>query len=333
MRGKVLSAVAIAAMLALVAGRASAEEVKIGTIKVAGAGALFLAEERGYFAAEGLTPKFVFFEAAQPIAVANVSGDVDFGATPPGGGFFALAGQGALKIIAGYIMDWPSFQANGAVVSLAAYDKGFRSFQDMGGKRVSTTQIGGAPHYAWALLAEHFGVDLKTVQVVALQSNPNQLTAVVGGQVDAAMMPSTVFTQALQDGKVKLLGFAGDIVPWQLGALFTSSKIAEKQDLVKRFLRAYVRGVQDYHDAFTNAAERREDQPSAPAVLDIISKYIGQPPELVRRAVPYVDRQARVDVGDVLHQIAWFKSQGMLKDAVDGNAIIDSRYVVPMPKR
>lgn len=324
----------LAASLALPVPRATAEEVRIGTIKVAGAGAMFLAEARGYFAAEGLTPRFVFFEAAQPIAVANVSGDIDFGATPPGGGFYALAGQGALKIIGGYIMDWPSFQANGAVVSLAAYDKGFRSFQDMGGKTVSTTQIGGAPHYAWALIAEHFGVDLKAVHVVALQSNPNQLTAVIGGQVDAAMMPSTVFTGALQGGKLKLLGFAGDIVPWQLGAVFTSSKIADgNPDQVKRFLRAYVRGVQDYHDAFTNKDERREDQPSAPAVLEIISKYIGQTPDQVRRAVPYIDRLIRVDVDDVMHQIAWFKSQGMLKDSVDGATIIDKRYVVPMPQR
>lgn len=324
----------LVALLVLWVPRVSAEEIRIGTIKVAGAGALFLAEERGYFAAEGLTPKFVFFESAQPIAVANVSGDIDYGATPPGGGFYALAGQGALRIIGGYIMDWPSFQANGAVVSLAAYDKGFRSFQDMGGKTVSTTQIGGAPHYAWALIAEHFGVDFKTVHVVALQSNPNQLTAVIGGQVDAAMMPSTIFTGALQDGKVKLLGFAGDIVPWQLGAVFTSSKIADgNPDQVRRFLRAYIRGVQDYHDAFTNKDERREDQPTAPAVLDFIAKYIGQTPDQVRRAVPYLDRQIRVDVGDVMHQIAWFKSQGMLKDNVDGDAIVDKRYVVPMPPR
>lgn len=324
----------LAALIALTACRAVAEDINIGTIKVAGAGALFLAEQRGYFAAEGLTPHFVYFEAAQPIALANVSGDVDFGATPPAAGFYALAGQGALKIIAGYIMDWPSFQANGAVVSLAAYAKGFHSFQDMSGKTVSTTQIGGAPHYAWALIAEHFGIDFKTVRVLALQSNPNQLTAVIGGQVDAAMMPATYFTQALQAGQVKLLGYAGDIVPWQLGAIFTSTKIADgRPDTVRRFLRAYGHGVQDYHDAFTNVDERRADQPTAPAVLDVIAKYIGQSPDQVRRAVPYLDRGARLDVGDVMHQIAWFKSQGMLKDSVDGNTIIDKRYVVPMLPR
>jgi hypothetical protein len=68
-------------------------------------------------------------------------------------------------------------------------------------------------------------------------------------------------------------------------------------------------------------------------VLEIISKYIGQTPDQVRRAVPYIDRLIRVDVDDVMHQIAWFKSQGMLKDSVDGATIIDKRYVVPMPQR
>ena len=323
----------IVAVLLGLATQAAAEDIKIGTIRVAGAGAMFIAQQRGYFTAEGLNPQFIFFEAAQPIAVANVSGDVDFGATPPAAGFYALAGQGALRIIAGYVMDWPSFQANGAIVSLAAYDKGFHSFQDMAGKTVSTTQIGGAPHYAWALIAEHFGIDFKTVHVTALQSNPNQLTAAIGGQVDAAMMPSTFFTQALQAGKVKLLGFAGDIVPWQLGAIFTSTKMAnEHADTVRRFLRAYKHGVQDYHDAFTGPDERRHDMPTAPEVSALIAQFVGQTPEQIRAAVPYLDRSARVDVSDVMHQIAWFKSQGMLKDNIDGKEIVDMRYVVDLPK-
>jgi NitT/TauT family transport system substrate-binding protein len=323
-----------AAALCVWAAQASAEDIKIGTIKVAGAGPLYLAQERGYFAAEGLNPHFVFFESSVPIAVANVSGDIDVGVTPPGAGFFALAGQGALRIIAGYIMDWPTFQANGAVVSNAAYEKGFHSFKDMAGKTLSTTQMGGAPHYAWALIAEHFGIDFSTVHMVALQSNPNQLTAAIGNQVDAAMMPSTFFTPALQADKVKLIGFAGDIVPWQLGAVFTSTKLAnEHGDTVKKFLRAYIKGVHDYHDAFTGPGEKRMDMATAPEVLAIISKYVGQTPEQLKLAMPFLDRDARVDVKDVLHQIAWFKSQKMLKDDVNGDEIIDKRYVVPLPGR
>lgn len=325
----------LVALVLLASGAiAAAETIKIGTIKVAGAGPLYIAEERGYFADEGLTAELVYFDAAQPIAVANVSGAVDIGVTPPTAATYALAGQGALRIVAGYIMDAPSFQANGAVVSNAAYAAGFRSFKDMAGKKVSTTQIGAAPHYAWALMAEHFGVDFKTVQVVALQSNPNQITAVIGGQVDAAMMPSTFFTPALEAGKVKLLGFVGDIAPWQLGAVFTSARLANDQpDTVKRFLRAYIRGVHDYHDAFTGPDERRKDMPTAPKVLAVLSKYVGQSPEQLSRAVPYIDREGRLDFKDVLHQIAWYKSQGMLKPEIDADSIIDKRYAVPLPGR
>ncbi len=311
---------------------ARAEAIKVGTIKSAGAGPLFIAQERGYFTAEGLTVDLVYFDASQPIAVANVSGAVDIGATPPTAAFYALASQGVLRIISGYVMDAPTFQANGAVVSNAAYEAGFHSFKDMGRHKVSTTQFGAAPHYAWGLMAEHFGVDLKTVQVVALQSNANQVSAVVGGQVDAAMTPSTFLTPPLEAGQVKLLGFVGDIVPWQLGATFTSAKIAnERGDMLKRFIRAFIRGIHDYHDAFTGAGEKRQDMATAPEILAIMSKYVGQSPEQLSRAIPYFDREARLDFKDILHQIAWYKSQGMLKDSVSGEDIIDKRYAVPLP--
>jgi len=316
------------------AAPAAAENIKVGTIKSAGAGPLFLAQERGYFAAEGLTVELVYFDASQPIAVANVSGDVDIGATPPTAAFYALASQGVLRIISGYVMDAPTFQANGAVASNAAYAAGFHSFKDLAGRKVSTTQFGAAPHYAWGLMAEHFGVDFKTVQVVALQSNANQVSAVVGGQVDAAMTPSTFLTPPLEAGTVKLLGFVGDIAPWQLGATFTSAKTAnERGDVLKRFLRAFVKGIHDYHDAFTGPDEKRQDMPTAPEVLAIMSKYVGQSPEQLKRAIPYFDREARLDFKDILHQIAWYKSQGMLKDSVSGDEIIDKRYAVPLPGR
>jgi NitT/TauT family transport system substrate-binding protein len=68
-------------------------------------------------------------------------------------------------------------------------------------------------------------------------------------------------------------------------------------------------------------------------VLAILSKYVGQSPEQLKRAVPYIDREGRLDVKDIRHQIAWYKSQGMLKDTVNADEIIDKRYVVPLPER
>src|SRR6185437_13585316 len=76
----------------------AAETIKIGMQKPVG-GPLYIANDKGYYAAEGLTPDYVFFEAGEPIAVAVASGAVDFGVAGLTGGFYSLAGQGALKII------------------------------------------------------------------------------------------------------------------------------------------------------------------------------------------------------------------------------------------
>ena len=67
--------------------------------------------------------------------------------------------------------------------------------------------------------------------------------------------------------------------------------------------------------------------------MAIVSKYTGQPSEEIISAIPYVDAEARLDVKDVLQQIAWYKSQGMVKGDVNGAEIIDTRYVVPLPER
>src|SRR5208283_4202631 len=77
---------------------AFAEHLKIGVLRLGQAGPVFIAQEKGYFAAEGLDTEIVLFDAAQPIAVAVASGDLAFGATALTAGLYGLGGQGALRI-------------------------------------------------------------------------------------------------------------------------------------------------------------------------------------------------------------------------------------------
>ncbi len=60
---------------------AGAEAIKIGAVKTGSSGVVFIAQERGYFAAEGVPAELVYFRSAQPIAVAAASGAIDFGVT------------------------------------------------------------------------------------------------------------------------------------------------------------------------------------------------------------------------------------------------------------
>ena len=205
-------------LAAIAAGGAAAEPITIGIQKLEGQGPVYIAQEKGYFRAEGLDAQIVYFSAAQPIAVGVVSGDLDFAVAGFGAGFYNLAGQGALRIIAAYVREAPSFQATAYVISNRAYAEGFTSLKDFAGKSVAVMQVGSSQHYALGRLAEKYGFDLKSVRVVAVQSGANEATAVVGGQVDAAVVPETYVKAALAQGEAKLLGWVGDETPWQLGA-------------------------------------------------------------------------------------------------------------------
>ncbi len=326
---------AVAALCFCTAAAARAESIKIGVVKTGASGVVFIAQEKGSFAAEGVPAEIVYFESAQPIAVAAASGAIDFGVTAPTAALYSLGGQGSVRIIAGAVQEEPGFHGAAYLVSSSAYAAGLRSFKDFGGHSFGVSQVGSPPHYALGLLAEKFGFDIRSMRVVPLQSIPNIASAVAGGKIDATILTqSPALLPMVERGEVKRLGWVGDETPWQFNLAFTSTRTADgRADTVKRFLRAYRRAARLYHDAFTGADGSEREGPGAPELLAIMGKYLGQSLDQVRLGIGYLDADVRLDVPDVLHQIAWFKSEGMLKEDVDGNAVIDKRYVVAMPAR
>ncbi len=323
------------AALVLCAGApvpAVAEPIKIALLKQGGSGPLFVAAEKGYFAAEGVPAELVYFTSGQAVAVAVVSGDIDFGVVGISGGFYSLAGQGVLRIIAGAYREAPGFPLFAVIASNRAYEAGLKTYRDMPGHSAVVTAIGSAGHYTMALIAEKFGFDLASLRILPTQSTANSNTAVAGGQADTGVQLASSAVPMLHDGTVKLLGWAGDEVPWQTAVAFTATKTAnDRRDTVERFLRAYASGARAYHDAFIGPGEKRADGPTAPEVSAIIAQYNGLSAAQVEQAIAYVDPEARLDVKDIRHQIAWFKSQGMVKGEIDPDAVIDKRYVIPLP--
>jgi len=331
--GKTIFAVLASLFFLMFAASTSlAEEVKIGVLNTTSASPIFIALDRGYFESEGLQPKIVTFDSAQPIALAAVSGDVNFGVTGLTSAFFSLAGQGALKIVAGAYSEHRGFHYNAFVASKRAYETGLTSLKQLPGHSFSLSQVGSPPHYAIGAVADKLGFDLESLRLLPLQSIPNQVSAIVGGQADAGMLQASIVLPLLDRGDAKLLGWLSDEISWQVGVVFTSSKTADaKPDLVRRTLRAIAKGRRDYVDAFIGPDNSLKEGPTGPAVLALIAKHLNQPPDQVKLALIYMDADGRLDETDVLRQIAWYKSHGLLKPEVDGNAIIDSRYVVAMP--
>ena len=324
-----ITAFALALALGLAAPQAQAlDKINVSAIKAATFGGLFIAKERGYFANEGFDVTFVYFDASPPIAVATVSGDLDFGMAATAAGFFNLSDK--LRIIGGFAREAAGFQGMTFVASLKGWNNGVHSLKDLGGHTMSIGTVGSSPHYSLSLIEKKYGIDPASVRIQPLQAATNQATAVAGGSVDAAVTISTVLLPGVESGQTKLLGFMGDEVPWQLSSIFTTVKTADNVPYVERFLRAYKKGAHDYIAAFVGPDGKRADQPTARSVLEIISKYVDQPPERIQKAIAYVDPDARLDVKDLQNQVDWYVSQGMLKTRIDLNTVIDKRYVVPL---
>jgi NitT/TauT family transport system substrate-binding protein len=315
----------------LAAGAARAEAIKIGIGPVTAAGPLFIAEDKGYFAAEGLSAETVSLDAAQSVAQGVVAGDLDFGATAASAAAYNLAAKGGLRVIGGQSREVPSFRGSAFLASNHAYDGGLTSLKDMGHHAVGIVQAGGPIHYEVQLAADKYGLDIETMRLVALQSLPNMASALAGGQVDAGIEVNTIALRLADSGKAHILGWVGDETPWQNAILFVATKTADgRQKTVEAFLRAFRKGARDYYDAFTGPDGRRQDGPTAAAVLDIIAKHLAQPPAQLANGISFVDPGATLDVPDVMHQVAWFKSQKMLPPDADGAAMLDGRYVVPL---
>lgn len=309
-----------------------AESLVIGIAKLASAGPVFVAIDRGYFAEQGFEPVLKYFDAAQPIAVAAASGDIDVGATGLTAGFYNMAGQGVLKIVAGQSHEKPGYQSNAVIASLKGFNGGLQSLESLAGKSIGIAAIGSTTHYALGLLAEKYRIDLKAIRIVPLQTIPNMVSALRGGQIDGLVVPSTAAIPLLRDGQAKLLGYVGDETPWQIGAVFTSSKTAlEKRDFVTRFLTAYRKGTKDFFEAFDGPSGKMVDGEKAEGVLAIISKYTGQPPATLRDIIPYVDPAARLNVKDVVKQIRWYQAQGFIGPNVDPQVVFDMSQIVETP--
>lgn len=325
--------VAAALALPVLVPAAKAELIKVGLSKLLSYPAVPIAIERGYFKEQGIDAEMVDFDSAEPIAVAVASGSVDFGVSGLSAAFYTLGGQGQLKMIASSGYEQPGFYNIVLLGSLKAYDAGLELPKDLAGHSVAVTQLGTSLELNLARLAQKFGVDFKTLEVKPLQSNSNVVSALTGGTIDAAVIPATPALKLLANNQVKAISWVGDDAPGNTGsAAFTSTKTAnERGDLVKRFLIAYRHGMKDFHDAFTDAAGKRQDQATAPAMLDLLSKFTGVPIPAIEKATPYVDPEGRIDVPEIKSQIAWYSSQGLIKTPVDADTLIDKRYAIPMP--
>jgi NitT/TauT family transport system substrate-binding protein len=323
-RGVAAVALAVLVIASGVGGAQSVHKVKIGVLKLTSSAPLFVGAEKGAFKDFGVEPEFVYFQAAQPVAVAIASGDIEVGATGLTAGLYNIVTGGVrIWIVADKGREWPDHSLTALVVRKDLHDAGARTLRDLKGKKIAVTQIGSTLHYNLGRFLEKEGMAPGDVEMVALQSLPALSDALTARRVDAVVTPEPFVSRLESSGAGRTIINTGDTFPWQSSAVMYSDKFAKDRARAVAFMKGYVKASRHYFDAVL----ARKSGPEYEEVVAITAKYTGAAPDLIRKGFPYQDRDGRLMPGDVGRQTAWWHKQGLIKRAIAEKDIVDESFL------
>jgi NitT/TauT family transport system substrate-binding protein len=320
---------AAAGSLVLPPAFAAQRKIKVGALRFTSHSASFIALQKGYFAKAGLDVELKFFQAAQPMAVAIASGDIDYAVTAISGGLVSLAQKGAIKVIGGALSEEQGIDGQQILVSNAAWDAGVRSPKMLNGKTYGVTQAGSSFHYVGANIAKLEGISLT---FKPLQKVGAVIGALKSGQIDAWNIVPHIAKPLVKSGAVKSIGSVAAYLPnYQITTVFTSAKnAANERAMTESFLQGFSQGVDEYARVMI---DRREGDAGVQAMVDIIHKYVYADRPREKAAPSIINGTMRLNAGAALNmasvkdQLDWFKSEGLVDKSVTMDMLVDPSYV------
>ncbi len=297
-------------------------KVEIGMLKLTSSAPLFIALEKGYFEEEGLDASAKWFEAAQPIAVATAGGDIQVGATGITASLYNMvAGGEKLVIVADKGREEEGYSSSALLVP---EDSSVETIEDLKGKKIGITQTGSTYHYMVGRLLEVHGLTTDDVELVPLNSIPGLMETLESKQVDAILLNEPNVSRVVDEGYGKVISQVGEEIEYQTSGIFFSKGFAENTDVATKFLKAYVKATQYYYDAVLNKVDG-EIVPGEnyDEVVKIIAEYTGQEEELIKKGLPYMDRDGKLLASDIQTQIDWYAKENLIDEAIDAADIVN----------
>ena len=308
---------------------ASNKKIKVGALRFTSHSGSFVAFEKNYFTEAGLDVEFEFFQAAQPMAVAIASRDIDYAVTAISGGLISLAQKGAIKVIGGALAEEAGIDGQKYLVSDAAYKAGATSTKALDGKSFGITQSGSSFHYMGAKMAAAEGIKLS---YKPLQKVGAIIGALKSGQIDAWSIQPHIAKALAGSGAVHIVGDVADYLPnYQVTTVFTSANnAANERALTESFLAAFSRGVDDYTAAMIDKSGGDE---GVTEMVKLIHKYVYADRPFEKAAPSIINGAMRISQGAALNmasvedQLAWFQAEGLVDKDITTEQLVDSSYV------
>ncbi len=304
-------------------------KITVGALRFTSHSGSFIAVERGYFADAGLDVELKFFQAAQPMAVAIASGDIDYAVTAISGGLISLAGKGAIKVIGGALSEEEGIDGQKILASDAAFQAGLSSPAGLDGKSFGMTTAGSSFHYMGSKVAAAEGA---SPSFKPLQKVGAIIGALKSGQIDAWSIVPHIAKPLAGSGAVHIIGDISDYLPdYQVTTVFTSTANAEgEKGLTSDFLAAYGKGVADYNATMIDKASGED---GINGLVDLIHKYVYADRPREKAAPSIINGTMRLKEGAALNlasvrdQLEWFQAEDLVDASITLDTLVDASYV------
>ncbi|MGG7564540.1 ABC transporter substrate-binding protein [Rhodovulum sp. DZ06] len=304
-------------------------KVVVGALRFTSHSASFVALERGYFAEAGLDVELKFFQAAQPMAVAIASRDVDYAVTAVSGGLISLAQKGAIKVIGGALSEEPGIDGQKILASNGAYDAGLTSAAALADRSFGVTQAGSSFHYMGSKIGAAEGAMPK---FKPLQKVGAIIGALKSNQIDAWSIVPHIAKPLAGAGAVKIIGNVSDYLPhYQVTTTFTSdANAANEAGMTGDFIAAFSKGAADYNAAMV---DRTEGDDGMNAMVDLVHKYVytDRPREKAAPSIingsMRINEGAKLNMASIRDQLEWYQSEKLVDASVTMEDLVNASYV------
>ena len=288
--------------------------------------AIFIANDKGYFKDEGIELEYQRFNSLVDMVGPTVGGQLDIAAGGLAAGLFnAVARDTNLHVVADKgSAQTPQFEFSAMMIRKDLIDAGqVKDFKDLKGLNLVTSGKGVSPEVSLVKALEKGGLTLADVNYTNL-SFPDMVTAFANKAIDGAIVIEPFVSRIVGEGhavrwKGNLELYGGN---QQIGVIVYSPKVYANQDLARRWLIGYVRGLRDYNDTF-GGKKQGYDQ-----VVEIMIKNTTvKDPKVYEQMKPAgLDPNGKLDVKSMQQDLDYYMKSGQVRTAVDLAKLIDTSF-------
>lgn len=299
-------------------------KVSVGSLSIANDVAIFIADAKGYFAAEGLAVSLATFRSASDMVPLLGTGQIDVGAGSPSAGFYNAILRGIkIRIVADKGYSAPNYSPLALLIRKDLVESGqYKTLKDLKGLKFAMTGQGVSQSATLNTALKSVGLSYSDVETVNLPFS-DQPIALANKAIDGALTAEPFATIAVERGAAVDVMRDDRIDPGhQLACLFFSEAFASRSDAAVRFLRAYVKGARIYNRALKDGRIAGEN---ADEVLAILVKYGSLKDQALLRRItpPGIRPDGRVNIDSLQRDFDFYLSQGLVQGRLAVRDVVD----------